>query len=121
MSNITMISGLGVRKNGLSVAPETESVFVAMIGDRLIRNVQTIGTSHEAIETGDVATAGFARFKNLDTENFVEVGIEVAAAFEPVIKLMPGETAGPFRLSHLDMFAKADTAPVNLDIFITET
>jgi hypothetical protein len=54
--------------------------------------VQAIGISHEAIGITDITNLGYAKFKNLDQANFVEIGIDVAAVFYPFIKLLPGET-----------------------------
>lgn len=78
---------------------------------------QTIGTSYEAIAIGDVATAGVAVFKNLDATNYVEIGVEVSAAFYAFAKLKPGE-AYPIRLASGTIFAKANTAPVSLEYTI---
>tara|TARA_R100001460_G_scaffold104157_1_gene149689 strand:- start:11 stop:379 length:369 start_codon:yes stop_codon:yes gene_type:complete len=75
---------------------------------------QTIGTSpHEQVSKGDTAAGGVAFFRNLDQTNFVEIGLEVSSAFQPMVKLLPGEYA-LMRLSTADIFAKANTASINL-------
>ncbi len=61
----------------------------------------------------DVSTLGVALFRNLDATNYVEVGIDVAAAFYPFVKLLPGE-AWPMRMGTLAPYAKANTAAVRL-------
>ena len=78
----------------------------------LIRNVQNIGTSDEALALGDVATPGFAVFKNLDDTNFVEIGVGTGP-FVPFLKLKPGEQC-MCRLGTTAPRAQADTAAVDL-------
>lgn len=72
-------------------------------------------SAHEALPMGDVATAGFARFKNLDSTNFVRVGVDSGGTFIPFLKLMPGEESPPVRLATSAPYAKADTAAVVLE------
>ena len=120
MSNITTQSGIQISKGSLSVQFPLVSQTRTMTGNRVIRNVQAVGTTHEALVVGDLVSAGTAYFTNLDATNFVQIGVEVAATFYPVIKIEAGKTEGPFRIATLSLFAKADTAAVNLDSFITE-
>ena len=76
---------------------------------------QTIGHSaHEQVAKGDTTNGGVFFFRNLDATNFVEVGIQHSGStFVAFLKLLPGEYAVG-RLSSADVFAKADTASVNL-------
>tara|TARA_R100001086_G_scaffold169725_5_gene92520 strand:+ start:5450 stop:5815 length:366 start_codon:yes stop_codon:yes gene_type:complete len=74
---------------------------------------QVIGTGHEAIAKGDTAAGGVAFFRNLDETNYVEIGLEVSSAFQPMVKLLAGEYA-LMRLATADVFAKANTANINL-------
>jgi hypothetical protein len=69
--------------------------------------------AHEAIAMGDVATAGWAWFENLDDTNYVELGVVVSATFYPFAKLKAGE-GFPLRLGTNTPYAKADTAAVKL-------
>lgn len=62
---------------------------------------------------------GFFLATNVDSTNFVELGIEVAATFYPVLKLKPGESCIA-RLSSTAMYAKADTASVTLQMEVME-
>ena len=81
--------------------------------------IASIGfAAHEAIPMQDVATLGFAVFRNLDTTNYVEVGVDVGAAFYPFLLLKPGESA-LLRMGTAAPYAKANTAAVRLqyDIF----
>lgn len=85
--------------------------------------VQEIGfAAHEAVALGDLTTEGYAIFRNLDDTNFLELGIDVAAAFEPVARLEPGEIA-LYRISQdagATPYAQANTAACNLEYMILE-
>jgi hypothetical protein len=76
----------------------------------LIRNVQNIGTSDEALALGDVTTPGWCVFQNLDDTNFVEIGVGSFTAF---LKLKPGELC-LCRLGTTAPRAQADTAAIDL-------
>jgi len=117
---ITIISGISVLKSNLSTTIPTTSSTVDLSGTKFIRNCQTVGTTYEAVSVGDLASAGWCYIKNTDTTKYVEFGVEVAAAFYPFVKILAGETAGPFKLSTLTIFGRANTASVVADIFITE-
>jgi hypothetical protein len=76
----------------------------------LIRNVQNIGTTDEALALGDVTTPGFSVFQNLDDTNFVEIGVGSFTAF---LKLKPGELC-ICRLATTAPRARANTAAIDL-------
>lgn len=81
-------------------------------------NTQTIGTTHEALAMGDVASAGGAYFLNTDATNYVDIGVDVSATFYGLIRLMPGEFAFCPRLATNAPYAKANTSSVNLEYII---
>ncbi|MFH1605084.1 MAG: hypothetical protein ABIH03_14400, partial [Pseudomonadota bacterium] len=74
------------------------------------------------LEMDDVANdgdAGWAWFTNLDDTNFVQLGLDVAAAFCPFADIYPGKTAGPFYVAaSAVLYAKADTGAVRLESFV---
>ena len=78
----------------------------------LIRNVQNIGTSAEALSLGDVSSPGLASFQNLDDTNFVEIGVD-SGGFVTFAKLKPGELS-IVRLGTSAPYAKADTGAIDL-------
>jgi len=119
-NEITMTSGLQAIKSNANITVNVQSKQADWTGTRFIRNVQAIGTTYEAITVGDVSTAGYAYFTNLDATNYVEIGREVAAAFYGVVRIDAGKTAGPFKLSTLTIFGRANTGAVDLDITILE-
>lgn len=85
--------------------------------------VQEIGfAAHEALALGDVAVEGWLLARNIDDTNFVDLGVEVAAAFEPFTRMEPGEPC-LFRLSKdagATPYALADTAAVKIEYMILE-
>lgn len=80
----------------------------------------SIGTTHEAVTPTDVTNEGWAFFKNLDTTNFVEIGVDVSATFYPILKLLPGESVAVRLSPSVALYAEADTAAVRLEAMILE-
>lgn len=117
---IVLTIGLRVTKSELKFVREQANLYYDLTGDKYISNVAEISESaHELLETGDLATAGVAVFKNLDATNYVEVGLDVSSTFYPLIRLDPGEEF-PLKLATLAVYAKADTAAVDLQYTIFE-
>lgn len=115
-NELTLNLKVKYEKNGITDT-RTFSDNVDVSGAFLCGGVQTIGTTEELLAVGDVATKGYARFMNIDATNYVEIGSYVAATFYPLIKLKAGETA-VCRLSAVTVYARANTAAVNLDYMI---
>lgn len=120
---ITITSSMTVNKSGVArVDVPAETMREDMTGTHFVNTVQDIGfAAHEALAVGsDLGTPGFAFFHNRDTTNFVQVGLDVAAAFVPFIKLLPGQKAGPVPLANTTFYAQADTGAVKLQFLIVE-
>lgn len=84
-----------------------------------VQGVQNIGTTYEALSLGDVSSDGGAVYLlNRGTTNFVEIGLEVSAAFVAFVKLKPGEFAYIAGVSDKDLYARANTASVDLEYII---
>lgn len=97
----------------------TNTLRYDMHGDALVRGVQNIGTTEEQINVGDIASLGFCYFKNMeppDAGNYVEVGTSTGVY---QIKLRAGQV-GLMPLNGTAVYAKANTAAVNLQYFLTE-
>jgi hypothetical protein len=77
--------------------------------------VLLIGTSHEAVAPTDLSILGWAIFKNLDTTNYVEIGVEVTGAFYPLLKLLPGEQVQVRLSPAVLVFARSNVAAVRLE------
>lgn len=83
-------------------------------------HVQSIGTTEEVVDIGDVATSGYLYLHNLDAANFVEFGPESAGAMVSLGKLLAGEEAWLPVKPSVVLRAKADTAAVLLDVRLYE-
>ncbi len=85
----------------------------------MLTNVQAIGTAAEAISFVDVSNAGFVLFKNLDTTNYVEIGLDSAVTAQVFLKLLAGEFS-LIKAKTLTMYAKANTGACNLLVVAVE-
>jgi len=81
-------------------------------GNQSIQNIQTIGTSAEAIVVGDVVP-GYLYFKNTDATNYIDLGIENTAITPIVFRLKAGEGV-LVPTTNATWYAKANTAPCDL-------
>ena len=116
MAEISISTNFSVSKGSLKRSKSlTDSLDFVATAPNVASGVSTIGfAAHEALVMQDVASAGWARFENVDATNFVQIGTDVAAAFVPFLKLLPGEFC-VCRLGTNAPYAKADTAAVKLD------
>lgn len=85
---------------------------------RVLEDTQNIATTAggEALALGSISTPGWAYFKNLESAggNFVTLGPESGGAIVNLIKILPGETAGPIKINASVIRAIADTGAVEL-------
>lgn len=92
-----------------------------MTGTHVHDTVQDIGTTHEAmVIPADVGTKGWGYLVNLDTTNYVEVGVDVAATFYPVVRV-DADSEQPIRWAEgATLYARANTATVKLRFVVIE-
>jgi len=118
-------------KNGyLSDTYATSGLQMDQTNQGLFRNVVSVpvGSIGTVLDQGNVINKGWTVFSNLDTTNFVQIGIQytgpgmIPSLFYPVLKLLAGQQSGPVYLgtSSKMWVAKADTAPVNLFYIVYE-
>ena len=89
--------------------------YISMTGTEFIHGIQSIGITEEAIEKiTDIATIGFCVFKNLDSTNYIEIGLTGSYS----VKLKAREIA-MFR-ADADLYALADTGACRLEYWIFE-
>ena len=113
---IVITMGMTVTNGSLTKKVGTIVDRYDMAGTRAFGAVQDIGTTYELLDTGaDVGTEGWSFYRNLDATNYVELGLEVSAAFYAFAKLMPGEMA-MLPISSNAIYAKANTATCKLQI-----
>lgn len=81
----------------------------------------SVATAYAQISgLADMTNEGYCMARNLDDTNYLEIGVEVAATFYPLIKLKAGEI-GVFRLTPgVGVFARANTAACRLHFWCLE-
>ena len=91
---------------------------------RLVRNVQTLSSASpqgDLISLGGVVAPSLSSFSNLDTVNYVEIGIQVSGTFYPFLKLKAGQQSGPMFLGTAAIYARANTGDVKLFYVMYDT
>ena len=118
---ITVKVYLAVAKTGVpSIIKAPNSFTATMTGTDLILATQLVAEAAAAnLEMGAITTPGYGLFHNLDAANFIEIGHDVAAAFEADVKLLAGEWC-LFRLAQATPQVKANTADCQLEYFLVE-
>lgn len=101
--------------DSLTIPTRTQKITQNTAAPARAGGSQTIGfAAHEALVVTDITTLGVAHFRNRDATNFVQIGVDVAGTFYPLVRLNAGEE-WIFRLSQgITPYAKADTAAVIL-------
>lgn len=117
MSDELTVSGsLRFSKGGVKVTfnPDTQEIDVS--GDQALHHVQSVGTSEEALNKGDLGSVGWFMALNRDDTNYVVIHETGGSG---LVKLSAGEFAGPFRLAN-DPYATADTAACLVEYVLIE-
>jgi len=115
MAGELAISAKIIFNKGGASARMSEGISVDVTGDAYTKQTQSIPTSNTALDDGvAVGTQGYIFIKNLDSTNFVTVGITGSYS----IKLLAGDIA-LFRAAAA-IFALADTASVDVEYVIIE-
>ncbi len=124
MSNeITVNASLSATKGNLVISQPFSGSFNLTTSNPAAAGVAiSIATTSAgvAIPLGSVSTLGWAWLKNLDTTNFLQVGVQVSGTFYPLIKMLPGEVS-LFRLGTSTPYARADTAACLMEYTILDT
>jgi hypothetical protein len=116
MADITMSSNFSVTKGTLKrTYSRSDTADFVSSAPPVASGAPTIGTTHEALVLQDVTSLGWARFENLDSTNYVEIGLVVSATFYPFLKLLPGEYQFARLSASIAPYARANTASVQLD------
>lgn len=120
-SEITIATRLKAVKGYLNQDHNISSQAVDLSGSKysdLVQNIPTTAAGTALTLTG-LGSAGWAWFRNLDTTNYIEIGVQVGGTFYPFAKLKPGEPA-LVRLGTTTPYARANTAAANLAAFVLE-
>ena len=115
-SELTIRIRLSFSKGGAEVK-RSEDMSITVTGDTFTHGVQSIGTTEEELVQGaDLGTPGYAFIINLDGTNYVEIG-STTGVYD--IKVKAGEFA-LYRHNSATIYAKSDTASVNVEYVIIE-
>jgi len=116
---ITVNLKLTVLKGSLSQRFDPGQLTFDMTGSVGSGGIAAIPTTAAgtALNVGSVTTAGWSWFRNTDSTNYIDVGVQVAGTFYPCAKLKAGEAA-VLRLGTNAPYARANTATANLHYFI---
>ena len=117
-NEIIASASLGSSKNGANISANATKT-ADMAGDQMIGTVQIIGTAAEAISLGDVSTIGYIFLKNMDATNFVQIALDSGVSTAIFAKLLAGDIT-LVKAATATLYAKADTANVNLLVAATE-
>lgn len=115
MANELALSVSLAYNKGFASLARTISGSITVSGTAYTYHVQNIGTAEETLVLGDVTPTGYALFRNLDATNFVELG---KATTVYVLKLKAGEWAVLRLDSWSTIYAKANTAAVDLEYLL---
>jgi hypothetical protein len=117
---ITIKVYLSVSKTGVpAITQSPGQKTITMTGTDLILATQSIGTSAENINKGEITTPGMCIMHNLDATNFVEIGHDETGSFVADVKIKAGEW-NLFRLNQAVPQGKADTGAVLLEYLMLE-
>jgi hypothetical protein len=120
MNEISITAGLTVNKGSLQLN-RTAGTQASMAGTHFDAKAQSVGTgAHELLNiSADIAAAGYCYLRNLDAENYVDIGVDVGGVFYPLLRLKAGEVA-VVRFAIKDIYALASTADVALEFWMIE-
>lgn len=122
-NEITVTIGLSaVKANAASVARAASARQHDWSGATVTRDVTEVATTSAgvALDLGSVSNSGWALFENLDSTNYVEVGVQVSGTFYPFLRLLAGERAVCRVSQAATLYARANTSAVKLDFTIME-
>ncbi|MEM9354586.1 MAG: hypothetical protein AAGB04_00090 [Pseudomonadota bacterium] len=92
----TLSINLQFSKGGKSASMRAGGLQVDVAGTKYIQNVQTIGTSAEAIDLGDIAAPGLMMVRNRNASG--SINFREGASGADFVKVLAGEVA-TFRLA----------------------
>lgn len=107
-------------KGGASIATGTLADTADMSGVDMGTVTQSIGTTNEALDVpADVSGDVWLVVKNLDATNYVEI-FKDSGSSHLLSKLNPGEACQLTRVPANALFGRANTAAVQIQMWISE-
>lgn len=93
ISTQTSITVTGDTPMRLGATGPVQATAAGNLSSSLVLSIPTAG--YTLLPPSQLATPGVCYISNLDTTNYVQIGVEVAAAFVPFGKLDPATATGP--------------------------
>lgn len=93
---------------------------ITQTGQGVHATTWNVGTSEEAMPTGEISTLGRFYLTNLDTTNYVDIGVDSGGSMVGCIRLMPGEEHEFRSKPGATWKGQAHTAACKVDIKICE-
>jgi hypothetical protein len=106
-----------------SITENATDISGGSIDGSHILNLQSVGTSREAVVLGDVSTAKsyLVRLRNNDATNYVELEVYNATNYVKAGILYPGEIWGPARIpENITLHLTANTAACVVEVIAAE-
>jgi hypothetical protein len=106
-----------------SITENATDISGGSIDGSHILNLQSVGTSREAVVLGDVSTAKsyLVRLRNNDATNYVELEAYNATNYVKAGILYPGEIWGPARIpENITLHLTANTAACVVEVIAAE-
>lgn len=116
-NELTLSASLKFVKGSTDRSFSKSGIQLDVSGTEFTNKSQTVGTSEEAIELGDVATPGYILIFNKDATNYVSVRSGTGAA--NLVKIPPGGIA-LFHCEASAPYAIANTASVQIEYLLIE-
>jgi hypothetical protein len=114
---LTIVAGLEFAKGNVSIPSLGGRQALDVSGTDCIKRTQTIGTSAEALDIGEITTCGWMFARNLDAANYVS--FRMGASGADFARLDAGEWWA-LRLAGNTPYAIANSAPVTIEYAIIE-
>lgn len=114
-NELTITASLAFAKGSVSVSLAKSAAQFTVSGTKYYQGVQTVGTSEEALELGDISTGGYCLLINRDATNYVSVRSGTGAA--NLIKVKAGEPA-LFRVEAAAPYVIANTASCEVEVLL---
>jgi hypothetical protein len=112
-NEITLTTTIRWTRGGAVIqASNTETI--TQVGSAAIENVQTVGTTSEAIDFGDVTDPAYIYFKNLDETHDVYLGTVTPMTAEDASVILSPGGAARVTTGGSAWYGKAETAAVNV-------
>lgn len=114
-NELTITARLALRHGDLYITEDPGSISLTQSTPLHVGGTQVIpSASHASLDLNDVATRGYAYFRNTDASKHISIGIDSSGTFVPFLVLEPSEFA-LCRLSPAVVpYAKASTGTANL-------